>query len=198
MDLKVPDGLPAGHLCLQDCWECVGSSMSIHVCPHGGEGLAWEGGVEEGRVIPNTTPELALAKLARFSSLTCVLPPLPANPLWDASDTGSWLSPWLFQQVPPVAPRHSIRSCILNPQGEVRGDSARDWGPHQQPPNSGHGRGCTLIPSPCSGIPASRCQQSSRCLPNSEESVYKAHKSPFHLSHQKTPPETMRKLDAAT
>lgn len=157
-----------------------------------------EGGVEEWDIIPSTTPELVLAKFAQFSSLACVLPSLLADSLWETSDNRPWLSPWLFQQVPPLAPCHSVRSHILNPQGEVRGGCARDWGPHQHPPNSGHGRGCTLIPSPCSSIPASRCQQSPRCLPNSEESVYKAHKSPFHLSHQKTPPETMRKLDAAT
>lgn len=46
-----------------------------------------EGAVEEWGVIPNVTPELALAKLARFSSLACV-PSLLTNPLWDASDTG--------------------------------------------------------------------------------------------------------------
>lgn len=31
-----------------------------------------------------------------------------------------------------------------------------------------------------------------------EELVYRPHKSPFHLSHQKTPLETVRKLDAAS
>lgn len=92
LDFKVPNDLSAGHLCLQDCWGCVGSSMSIHGClPHEGEVPTWEGGVEEWGIIPNMTPDLTLANLAQFSSLACVLPPLPANPLWDAS--GPWLSP---------------------------------------------------------------------------------------------------------
>lgn len=120
MDFKVPDDLSAGHLCLQDCWECVGSSISIHACSHGAEVPAWERDVKQWSIIPSTTPDLALAKRAQFSSLACVLPPLPAKPLCDASDTRPWLSLWLFQQVPPVAPSHSIRSCILDPQGEVR------------------------------------------------------------------------------
>lgn len=109
--------------------------MSIHVHPHGGEVPAWEGDVEQWGIIPSVAPDLALAKLVQFSSVVCVLPSLPAKPLWDACDTRLVLSLWLFQQVPPVAPSHSIRSCILDPQGEVRGGSARDWGPHQQPPS---------------------------------------------------------------
>lgn len=98
---------------------------------------AWERDVEKWGIIHSMTSDLALAKRARFSSLACVLPPLPAKPVWDASDTRPWLSLWLFQQVPPVAPSHSIRSCILDPQGEVRGAVQGIGGPTSSPATQG-------------------------------------------------------------
>lgn len=158
----------------------------IHV-PTWRRGACMERAVEEWGVIPGDS----LAILARFSCLACVLPPLPANPLWD---TWPWLSPWFFQQLPPVTPSDPV---FWIPKGKQGGLCQGLGAPPAAPQLRARVR-LHFNPSPCSGIPASCCQQSSRCLPNSEESVYKAHKSPFHLSHQKTPPQTMRKLDAAT
>lgn len=100
-----------------------------------------ERAVEEWGVIPGDS----LAKLARFSCLACVLPPLPANPLWD---TWPWLSPWFFQQLPPVTPSDP---AFWIPKGK-RGGLCQGLGAPPAAPQLRARVRLHFNPSPCSGI----------------------------------------------